>query len=158
MKKIGGLCSLEDCDRPFYGKSLCRKHYDQQRNLDKDRLSAQNRKYYAENRESILESKKSYRESNKEVSRRGARARRARKKGSTSKRYLESEVIGLYGSNCHICSEPIDLDAPRRTGLPGWERGLHIDHVESLCVGGEDTIDNVRPSHGKCNLTKKRRK
>jgi 5-methylcytosine-specific restriction endonuclease McrA len=31
---------------------------------------------------------------------------------------------------------------------------LHIDHVYPLSKGGLDTLENVRPSHGKCNIVK----
>ena len=64
------------------------------------------------------------------------------------------QVLEVYGTDCHICKNPIDLDAPRKVGIPGWERALHIDHVHPLSKGGLDTIENVRPSHGKCNVIK----
>ena len=68
--------------------------------------------------------------------------------------YSDQQVLETYGTNCHICSLPIDLDAPRKTGDPGWEKGLHIDHVYPLSKGGLDTLENVRPAHGKCNVIK----
>ena len=68
--------------------------------------------------------------------------------------YSDLEVLEIYGSNCHICNEPIDLNAPRQCGKPGWEKGLHIDHVYPLSKGGLDTLENVRPSHGQCNIIK----
>lgn len=63
-------------------------------------------------------------------------------------------VLNTYGTDCHLCGEPIDLDAPRLAGRPGWERSLHIDHVIPISKGGDDTLENVRPSHGKCNVKK----
>jgi 5-methylcytosine-specific restriction endonuclease McrA len=33
-------------------------------------------------------------------------------------------------------------------------KNLHIDHVIPISKGGTDTLDNVRPSHAKCNLSK----
>ena len=66
-------------------------------------------------------------------------------------------VIETYGTNCHLCGGEIDLLAPRTTGKPGWEKSLHIDHVVPLSRGGDDTLDNVRPSHGKCNVRKHNR-
>ena len=68
--------------------------------------------------------------------------------------YTDQEVIDLYGTKCHLCGDEIDLTADRRTGYPGWEKSLHIDHVIPLSKGGNDTIDNVKPSHGKCNILK----
>jgi len=32
--------------------------------------------------------------------------------------------------------------------------GLHIDHVMPLSKGGPDTLENVRPAHGSCNVKK----
>jgi len=69
-------------------------------------------------------------------------------------RYTETEVLDRYGTICHICNTEIDMSAPRGTGKPGWEKGLQIDHVIPLSKGGDHTIENVRPSHGHCNLTK----
>lgn len=158
MNKIGGVCSLDGCDQVFYAKSLCRKHYDQERNaIRKFAVSEQSRKYYEENKQRILDDKKEYRANNPEVARRGRRARRARQRNSNSVPYTEHEVIETYGSNCYICYEQIDLNAPRRTGIAGWEVGLHVDHVIPICAGGTDSIENVRPAHGLCNLRKARK-
>jgi 5-methylcytosine-specific restriction endonuclease McrA len=68
--------------------------------------------------------------------------------------YSDADVLSTYGLDCHICQTPIDLNAPRQVGKNGWEKGLHIDHVYPLSKGGLDTIENVRPSHGKCNIIK----
>ena len=68
--------------------------------------------------------------------------------------YTEGQVLQRWGRDCHICKEPIDLDAPSQCGRPGWERGLHLDHVIPLSRGGSDTLDNVKPSHAKCNIDK----
>lgn len=81
-------------------------------------------------------------------------ARRARKLNTLSIPFTDEEMLGLYGSDCHICLEPIDLDAPRQVGIEGWERGLHREHVVSLSQGGTDTLGNVKPAHGLCNLRK----
>ena len=68
--------------------------------------------------------------------------------------YSDADVLSKYGLDCHICQTPIDLNAPRRVGRDGWEKGLHIDHVYPLSKGGLDTLENVRPSHGQCNVIK----
>ena len=69
--------------------------------------------------------------------------------------FTNDELLALYGTDCHICDEPIDLTVPnRRAGSPGWERALHRDHLIALTNGGEDTIENCRPSHALCNLRK----
>ena len=68
--------------------------------------------------------------------------------------YSDADVLSTYGLDCHICQIPIDLNAPRRVGRDGWEKGLHIDHVYPLSKGGLDILENVRPAHGKCNIIK----
>lgn len=71
--------------------------------------------------------------------------------------FSANTVIETYGTNCHLCGGEVDLLAPRTPGQPGWERSLHVDHVIPLSKGGDDTLENVRPSHGKCNVRKHNR-
>lgn len=85
-------------------------------------------------------------------SRRGGK--RAEEYGAVYRPYKKSDVTDKYGTNCNQCGEPIDMDAPRKVGIEGWEKGLHIDHVIPLSKGGDDTIENVRPTHGYCNIVK----
>lgn len=85
---------------------------------------------------------------------RSAGRRRARNLGVATDYYTDQDVIDLYGTNCHICNDPIDFNAPRQCGKEGWELGLQIDHVYPLSKGGSDTLDNVRPAHGYCNNRK----
>lgn len=68
--------------------------------------------------------------------------------------YSANTVLATYGTDCHLCGGAINLDAPRTPGEKGWEKSLHIDHVIPLSKGGDDTLENVRPSHGKCNIRK----
>ena len=68
--------------------------------------------------------------------------------------FTANTVLATYGTNCHICDGPIDLNASRKSGSKGWELSLHIDHLNPLSKGGDDTLENVRPSHGQCNLLK----
>lgn len=86
-----------------------------------------------------------------------SRRRRARKLAVESERYAEQDILDRWGADCHIYNEPVDLDAPRRVGVDGWERGLHLEHVTPLVAGGADTIENVKPAHGLCNLRKFKR-
>jgi 5-methylcytosine-specific restriction endonuclease McrA len=62
--------------------------------------------------------------------------------------------LNKWGSDCHLCKKPIDLQAPRATFQQGWESGLQLDHVIPISSGGPDTLENVKPSHGKCNIAK----
>jgi 5-methylcytosine-specific restriction endonuclease McrA len=70
-------------------------------------------------------------------------------------KYTLEQVLDTYGTNCFKCNEPIDLDAPRLQGRPGWEKGLHIDHALAISKGGKDTLANARPLHAQCNLRKR---
>ena len=68
--------------------------------------------------------------------------------------YTTTQVLERWGTKCHICDKEIDLNAPTQCGEKGWENGLHLDHVIPLSKGGPDTLDNVKPAHGKCNIAK----
>ena len=127
------------------------------------------KKYYSENAEKLRERSKAYRETDperwKSVKRRfrknhpeaiqnDRRKRTARKKEVPHSPYTSAQVIEMYGTNCHLCGEPIDMNAPRWTAMPGYEQGLHLDHVIRISEGGPDTIENIRPAHGICNQIK----
>lgn len=64
-------------------------------------------------------------------------------------RLAADEVVRVYGSDCHICQEPIDLGLPRT-----HKQGLTVDHVIPLSKGGTDTINNMKPAHWLCNIKK----
>lgn len=68
-----------------------------------------------------------------------------------------ADVIAVHGSNCHVCGNPIDLNASRQSGKPGWENGLHLDHVIPIASGGEDVFENIKPAHAKCNLSRRKK-
>ena len=91
---------------------------------------------------------------NPETRRNKERRRRARIKGNGFEKYTESELLSLYGTNCYLCGNPIDLTNDRRCGFPGWETSLWPDHIIPIAKGGPDTLSNVRPAHGSCNHKK----
>lgn len=68
--------------------------------------------------------------------------------------YTLVDILIAHGTKCYLCNQPIDYAAPRSPGKPGWENGLHIDHVIPLSKGGSDHLENVKPSHGRCNIIK----
>lgn len=115
---------------------------------------ARDKALYEKDKERILARNREYYRNNKDKHRKKARKQRAQRKGVYSEPYTEYQVLDLYGLNCNICNLPVDLNAPRWTGSPGWENGLHIDHLIPLSKGGPDIISNVRPTHGLCNLNK----
>ena len=79
-----------------------------------------------------------------------SRAHRARKFGRVVEHYTEYQVIELYGVCCHVCKYAIDMTEARLTG----GNGLQIDHLVPLSKGGDDILENVRPSHRICNQRK----
>ena len=109
---------------------------------------------YLKNIDKRIERSKEWRMSNPEKMRSYKRQRRARIKGNGHEYYTDAQVLELYGTNCYLCDMPIDLNAPRSSGIPGWRSGLHIEHFIDIALGGPDTLENVRPSHAWCNLTK----
>ena len=166
LVKLCAACKNEkDGKHPSYCKSCKNKRNKEYHQNNKEKI----KEYYQNNKEKILEQRKEYRENNKEYykeykkeyrknnphkARETDRKRRALKQKNIHKPYTEDQVLKLYGTNCHICQEEINLSASRSTGAAGWGRALHIDHVIPLSKGGPDSLDNVKPSHGLCNLQK----
>ena len=122
--------------------------------IDPEKEIRNTRQWRIDNPRYSITYQKKYRQLNPESKRSSERRRRAKRFENGFEIYKESAVLEIYGSNCHICLSPIDLLAPRQPGLNGWEMGLHIDHVVPLSKGGPDTIENVRPAHGACNVKK----
>lgn len=119
-------------------------HINERRSYGRDRWASNSKRLRAKNKE--------YYESHPEKWDEYRRRRKALKRGGEP--YTTKQALDLYGTVCHLCLEDIDMDAPRQTGQPGWERGLHLDHVIPLSQGGPDILSNIRPSHGLCNLQK----
>ena len=119
-----------------------------------DANASRYRKWYLTRRDSERARTSKYSKENPQKRSMWKRNRRARKLAVDSDKYLESDILHIYGIECHICQETIDLSAPRQVGTTGWEKGLHLDHVIPLAKGGSDTVDNVRPAHGICNVKK----
>jgi 5-methylcytosine-specific restriction endonuclease McrA len=71
--------------------------------------------------------------------------------------FTMSDVLEKWGSNCHICDYPINLDAHTRAGEENWEWSLHLDHVVSVFRGGSHTLENCRPAHAVCNIRKSKK-
>jgi hypothetical protein len=159
-------CSFSNCINSHYARGYCEKHYirfmrhgdasfkiKNYKDFDKCSYPKCNRPHIAKgyctnHYRSILKNDKV---------RETSRKRRASKRNNGFEKYTETQVLELYGTTCYLCNTPIDMSASRRCGDPGWEKGLHIEHVIDIALGGPDTLQNVRPSHGLCNLTKKPR-
>ena len=174
-------CRCENCRA--YKKIESRDYYDRNKNKvltrsrnwfnnNKERHRRVVREYSENNKDRIRQKQKEWKENNKEKHKQimsdwkknnrdkvrlQNHRRKARRLNNRYETYTEQQVLETYGTDCHLCKTPINLDAPRKCGIPGWEDGLHLEHVVDLALGGSDTLDNVKPAHALCNLKKKPR-
>ena len=118
------------------------------------KMNSYRNKWRENNRDKARESDKNWRLNNPEYGVLKEGRRRAQKNSTTVEHFTEQQVLDLYGTVCYLCNEEIDMNAPRRTNRQGWEKGLHLDHVLPLALGGGHTLDNLRPTHGICNTRK----
>jgi hypothetical protein len=119
-------------------------------NLEEKRLYARN--WRASRKKIVNEKQKQWRINNPDKVKDSNRRSKNRRRGAKIEHHTIKQALDLYGSSCHLCGQPIDLKAPRWTAVPGWELGLHLDHIIRISEGGKDCLDNVRPSHAICNL------
>lgn len=119
-------------------------------NLERKKVS--NRNWYEKNKKTIRAEWKEKYHADPERYKVSSRVRRARVKGVPFERYRVEDVIDRYGTICHLCNKEIDLSAPRQMKVPGWQNGLHMDHVIPISKNGPDVLDNIRPAHGLCNI------
>lgn len=151
-------CKENECYAQAKLAGFCNYHYHKDYKIkNKDQIVLNRLQWINSNREKISKYQQKYISANPEVDRNKDRKRRALKKQNGFEKYTEKQVLEKYGSICYLCSKPIDLNLPRQAGKPGWENGLHIEHFIDIAKGGPDTLENVRPSHGLCNLRKKPR-
>lgn len=131
------------------------KEYDR-RDYEKNReqIILKARAWRKANPDKVNASTRAFHEAHPEFMRRRVQRRRARRLNNGVERYTEAQVLELYGTNCALCSLPIDLTAPRTCRKAGWQYGLHIDHVIPISKGGPDTLANVQPTHALCNVRK----
>lgn len=142
---LRGQCRQCDSDRDH-------KRYADNREMELQRSKI----YYSKNANARREYARRKRIENPEIIASGIRRRRARLRNSLTEKYTLDDVLNAYGTTCYLCNTEIDLNAPRRIGTVGWENGLHLEHVIDIAKGGNDVLENVRPSHGLCNLKKPR--
>ena len=124
------------------------------RESNKDAINARSLEWRNANRELANQMTKDWQKANLDKQKSYKRKSQRKRRSVYSEDYLESDVLSLYGSICYICNKEIDFLASRQVGSEGWQNALHIDHVMPLSKGGSDTLDNVRPVHGLCNIVK----
>lgn len=113
-----------------------------------------NRDKYPVTAEQQKENSRNWRKNNPEKRREQERRRRAQERNVIHEPYSNQDILDRWGTDCHYCNLPIDLEANRQPGAKGWQKSLHLDHVIPIKHGGPDTVENVKPAHGLCNLRK----
>lgn len=164
--KVCTKCEKEQNISSFYKekrykdgyKSICKSCLIQSTKAWKEsnpsKVIEQKNRYYQNNLIKEKIRNKNYRLNNKEIINSLKRKRRALQLGNECIPYTLDQVIDTYGIQCYVCGNLIDLKAERQPGKDGWQNGLHIDHYVPLSKGGADILENVRPTHGLCNLKK----
>lgn len=150
----------KDADRSYkqqysvLNKEKIQQYASEYQKSHKEQINEASRKYRANNPEKRKQIVKAWNDANKDKRRATWHRRRARLNSCETEFFTENQILETYGTDCHICNEPIDLDAPRHCGEDGWEKGLHLDHVIPISKGGTNTVGNVKPAHGFCNVSK----
>lgn len=124
------------------------------RKANPEKVNEWRQRYAAKNKDKQSARMKNWRKNNKSKVMSYKTNRRARLRAGDYEYYSVQDVLNKYGIVCYLCSQEINLDAPRHTGSEGWKQGLQIDHVIPIRLGGPDTLSNVRPTHGICNAKK----
>lgn len=101
-----------------------------------------------ENRDRRSETTRIWWEENPEKRRTYSHERRVKIRGGESDNHTESQVIAQYGEHCIYCGVRVAVGGKRISGMFTKEHVLPVD------LGGDNTLDNVRPSCGSCNSSK----
>ncbi len=110
---------------------------------NREALQQKMRDYYYANHEERLRKQREWGARNvKKVSEYSAR-KRARMRLVVVGEVCYATLLEAHGMVCHICGGEIRTKAE-----------LHMDHVVPLIRGGEHSMENIRPSHGLCNMRK----
>lgn len=154
---LHGKC--KSCYNKYQAEKRSSPEYKEKRSKrlssQREQINTRQRAYYSKNKEKWNEYYKAWDKAHPDQALARVHRRRARKLMNGTEPYTRTDVLEKYGSTCYICNEEIDLTVSGKVGSNGWERGLHLEHVVSLEDGGPDTLENVLPSHGKCNLNKR---
>jgi len=94
--------------------------------------------WYQKNKNDVKMRVALYKKEHPEQYRMYSNRRNASKKTNIMERFTNQDIINKYGNQCFYCSGLFD----------------HIDHYMPLSRGGSHTLENIRPSCERCNLTK----
>jgi 5-methylcytosine-specific restriction endonuclease McrA len=112
-------------------------------------------KYYSENTEKMKLLYHLWQINNRDKRRAIRRRERAKAAGVLTDDWTDEQLIARYGTDCYICKDPIDFNAPKIG--KGSEKSFWPDHIMPMSKGGDNIIANVRPCHRKCNESKGRK-
>jgi len=111
--------------------------------------------WHKANPEKVKALKRAWKRANPEVAVRDRHIYRSRQRGNGFEKYTNAEIFEAYGTNCYLCDMPINLQVSGQAGSnPQWRSGLNIEHFIANVNGGPTTLENLRPSHAWCNLSK----
>ncbi len=108
---------------------------------NKEKVREYYREYVEKNKKTLAQKRLNYFKKNPHLYGRYRYKRKLREKAFQIP-YTDKEMFRRWGYVCGVCGGPID------------EKDFHRDHVIPLSKGGHDTIENVRPCHPACNLSK----
>jgi len=155
------ICKIEGCEEKFYGKGMCKKHYNEdyfksekgkeirQRHSKSEKRKEQQKKYSKSERGKEAQQKYFNSEKGKEVKRRNKQKRRALKNNSQVEDFTNLEIFERDKWKCGICG----LDVDKSLCYPD-KSSASLDHIVPLSRGGSHTKENVQCSHLSCNLKK----
>jgi hypothetical protein len=147
-----------DCYKKYQSEKHSSPEYKEKRAKrlasQREHINKRQRAYWLAHKEHLLEYHRQWAKNNPDVGLASIHRRRARKLDNKTEKYTKTDVLEKYKNICHICGKKINLKISGKPGAPNWRKGLQLDHVIPLMKGGPDTLENVRPSHGGCNLDK----
>ena len=138
-----------------YCKTCSNKINKQWQKANPEKVKAKNNVWRKANRTKANATSSAWHKANPSSAIKRNHKRKALKLGNGFEEYSHEQIFKLYGTNCYLCDMPINLKVSGKSGSnPQWRSGLHIEHFIDIALGGPDTLENVRPSHAWCNLTK----
>jgi hypothetical protein len=126
-----------------------------------DRIKASKEKWRLANPEKHAAHSKAWRERNPEKAKetytewakrnpeyiyQKSRRRKSLLSGVEHDDYNRIDIFNNYEGICCICNKPIDIDMP-----PRHPESFTIQHIIPVSLGGNDTVDNIKPAHYSCN-------
>jgi 5-methylcytosine-specific restriction endonuclease McrA len=83
-----------------------------------------------------------------------AKKREEMLKAAITDNHTLQDIIDTYGTDCHLCNEPIDMTAPRKNGQENWQVGFQVDHIIPISRGGVHVHTNIQVIPASLNCRK----